>query len=526
MHLTADHSAVLILGIPIDNVDFLEAVERIFSLVEAYQRDRQARYVATVNVDFMVNTLAWQSENHRHPELLFTLRQADLVTADGMPIIWLSKLLGAPLKERVTGADLVPRLAEEAARRKKSIYFLGGREGIAERAAYRLRKRFSKLIIAGTSSPFVHVAGEELANAEVSDRSIIREINSSGADILLIAFGNPKQEIWFNRNRNKLKVPVTLGIGGTFKFVASTVKRAPVWMQKTGVEWIFRFTQDPKRLWRRYFVGFIKIIYLALPVVFSNCRMKWSYRILRRRKSEFVDYLEFKPDDRTIRCIRLPSVCDQGISSQINRVVDDLANCPSVVLDFAMVGYIDVITLASFVSMIRGARRLGVAFFLIGVSPSVKNYMIVNRIWEFFSEKMCQSPADLVNRLLESSTSTSLRYSFQIYPPIPNQPGFIELNLLGQLDGHQLQEIGTDMLLKQVGDQNCLINLQFCTFIDSTGIGFLVRIRKKLERGGKACCLCNLAENIRQALRVVKLDKFFPILPDLPEAKRLLRARV
>ncbi len=118
-----NHDIVVILGIPVDNLTMEETVERIFAMIEAYAKDGRPRQVATVNVDFLVNTHSWGLKHTRHPELLDILRRADLVTPDGMPIVWASKLLGTPLKERVTGADLVPRLAEEAARRQKIALF-------------------------------------------------------------------------------------------------------------------------------------------------------------------------------------------------------------------------------------------------------------------------------------------------------------------------------------------------------------------------------------------------------------------
>ncbi len=139
------HDTIAILGIPIDNLTMEETVERIFAMIEAYANDGRPRQVATVNVDFVVNTLSWRLSRIRHPELLDILRRADLVTADGMPIVWTSKLLRTPLKERVTGADLVPRLAEEAAKRQKSIYFLGGLGDVGKKAAELLRGSLSRL---------------------------------------------------------------------------------------------------------------------------------------------------------------------------------------------------------------------------------------------------------------------------------------------------------------------------------------------------------------------------------------------
>ena len=120
--MSMSYNSIAILGIPIENLNIDETVEHIFAMIDAYNRDKRPRQVATVNVDFVVNTLTWRLKYVRHPELLDILRRADLVTADGMPIVWTSKLLGVPLKDRVTGADLVPKLTQEAARRQKSIY--------------------------------------------------------------------------------------------------------------------------------------------------------------------------------------------------------------------------------------------------------------------------------------------------------------------------------------------------------------------------------------------------------------------
>ena len=366
MQKTDNYDDVLLLGIPINNLDFRESVSRIIAMTEEFKVDQRSRYVATVNVDFMVNTLAWNDDAHRHPELLNTLRNADMVTADGMPIVWSSRLLGSSLRDRVTGADLVPGLAEQAAEKRKSIYFLGGREGIAKKAAGILKAQFPSLSIAGTSSPFVHVTGEELGDAMDNDEQIIRDINNSGADILLIAFGNPKQEIWYNRNRNRLKIPVTLGIGGTFEFIASTVKRAPIWMRKSGVEWIYRITQDPKRLWKRYLVGFFKIICMVLPVVLDNYLRKMRFKILGIKNNAPCDSLEFQAHDGLINIIRLQSNCNNGTFNQIEGAISNLSECKAIVLDFSAVHYVDPVALSYFVSLLKKIDRSGIRSYVMG----------------------------------------------------------------------------------------------------------------------------------------------------------------
>jgi len=238
----------ILLGIPVDNLDLKKAMNRIMTMVDKYKIDGRKRLVATANVDFIVN--AHDKKDIKNPNgLLSILRKADMVTADGMPLVWLSRLLGHPLKERVTGADMVPALAEKAAAEGKSIYLFGGQGNSAKRTAQILKARHPKLKIAGYSAPYIDM------DDHIENKIEIARINITEPDILLIALGNPKQEVWFDRYKKYIRVPVSMGIGGTFEFISGQTNRAPQWMQKTGVEWLYRMTQDPKRLIRRYAKG-------------------------------------------------------------------------------------------------------------------------------------------------------------------------------------------------------------------------------------------------------------------------------
>jgi exopolysaccharide biosynthesis WecB/TagA/CpsF family protein len=139
----------------------------------------------------------------------------------------------------------VPALASRAGDEGLSIFLLGGAEGVARQAAERLQMLNPGLRIAGTAAPFVHTDGPGLVAGLQDDAAIVDRINASGADILLVGMGNPKQELWFNRNRGRLRVPVSIGVGGTFEFITGAVRRAPPWIQRLNLEWVFRITQDP-----------------------------------------------------------------------------------------------------------------------------------------------------------------------------------------------------------------------------------------------------------------------------------------
>jgi exopolysaccharide biosynthesis WecB/TagA/CpsF family protein len=255
--LIPSRSEVLLFGIPFAQLSLEETLSVIFERLESPSEGRgDTAYIATVNIQFIFNIFKRCQLEVKQVELLEILRQAFLVTADGMPLVWLSRLLGCPLPERVAGSDLVPRLVERAAQTGKSVFFLGGAPGVALDASLLLKKQFPSLKVAGVASPFLSVTGEGL----LDDQSpLLQEINASSADILLIGFGNPKQEIWFNLVRDQLSVKVAIGVGGTFNFITGKVSRAPLWMQKISMEWLFRFFQEPQRLWKRYLLDILPL---------------------------------------------------------------------------------------------------------------------------------------------------------------------------------------------------------------------------------------------------------------------------
>jgi N-acetylglucosaminyldiphosphoundecaprenol N-acetyl-beta-D-mannosaminyltransferase len=225
-----------ILGIPVDKLDTEAALKRLDEFIQT----GRFHQVATANVDFLINAM-------QDRELREILRQADLVTPDGMPVVWASQMLGFALPERVTGADLVPKLAAMAAEKGYRIYMLGALSEVAQRARQRLIEAYPTLQIVGCVSPDVKPL------LAMDSETLLRDICAAQPDILLVAFGNPKQEKWIHLHRERLcHIPVCMGVGGTFDFLAGKTSRAPMWMQRYGLEWLYRLAQEPKRLWQRY----------------------------------------------------------------------------------------------------------------------------------------------------------------------------------------------------------------------------------------------------------------------------------
>ena len=182
-----------------------------------------------------------------------------MVVADGMPIVWVSKLMKCPLPCRIAGADLFFRLCTLACERGYTFYFLGSTKDALGRIRIHLKAKFPSLKIAGVYSPPYKDIFSATENAE-----ILKKINEVKPDILWVGMTAPKQEKWIYHNSDKIDTKVAIGVGAVFDFVSGAVHRAPVWMQKMGLEWLFRFIQEPRRMWRRYLIGNTIFIWLVI----------------------------------------------------------------------------------------------------------------------------------------------------------------------------------------------------------------------------------------------------------------------
>lgn len=235
----------------VDNISMIEATNKI----EEFINGNKKTYVVAINVDVVMKI-------EKDDFLKKITDNADLVLADGKPLIWISKLKKKPIKEKISGSDLVPKLCEIAAQKGYSIFILGGKDGIAAIAKERLEKNYKKIKIAGTYAPPVGFENDEKELDKIN-----KMISKVKPDLLFVCLGCPKQEKWIYININKYDAKVSICAGATVDFLAGNVKRAPKWMSNHGLEWFYRFLQEPKRLFKRYFIDDIKIIKLI-----------WKYR--------------------------------------------------------------------------------------------------------------------------------------------------------------------------------------------------------------------------------------------------------
>ena len=217
-----------IMGVGFDSLTLSEAVDRAEALIS----ERRAAYVVTPNPEIVMT--CWEN-----PDAMEAVQNADLVLPDGVGVVYGAKILGTPLKGKLPGIDFATELMRRMASRGGRVYLLGAKPGVAEMAGERMRQQFPGLIVCGTHDGYFQ-----------DDAPIIEAINALQPDLLLVCLGAPKQELWMHRNRPVLKVGLMAGLGGSLDVFAGTVKRAPVFFQKFGLEWFYRLVKEPWRFKR------------------------------------------------------------------------------------------------------------------------------------------------------------------------------------------------------------------------------------------------------------------------------------
>jgi len=489
---------VIILGVPVDNLTMAEALDQFEAFVESGRMNGRSHQVVTVNADFVKNGL-------RDPELRFLLQDADLATADGMPLVWGARLLNVPLKGRLAGADLVPRLAERAAQKGYSIFLLGGAPGVAKLAAQKLQACYPGLKIAGLLAPPVSSVLE-------MDNSILETIRAARPDILLVAFGNPKQEKWIGMYKKQLCVPVMMGVGGTLDFVAGMTHRAPGWMQRSGLEWLFRLIQEPGRLWRRYFSDMV--MFGAFFI-----RQWW----VMRRGGAYADMLPaadlvLASHTAIIRVAGSLTVANYGTFNSL--VEQALATTPSILVNMAEMRFVDSAAIGSLVHFAKRARDAGGELALVQVPRAIRTALSMLRLIEFLTiyptmeAALGAAPAgDRVTAPAPAGASNS-RAAFAHVGATP----WMVVKAARRLDATTAPDmirIGTDSLAQH---RYLIVDLSDTVILTSAGLSALAHLNRLAQEQHGALRVTGCSTDVMQVIRMVRFDKVLALYRDVGSA--------
>jgi N-acetylglucosaminyldiphosphoundecaprenol N-acetyl-beta-D-mannosaminyltransferase len=472
---------LIILGIPIDDLAMPEALERVDEFIAIGRATGKSHQIATVNADFVVKSLG-------DPELRLILQEADLATADGMPLVWGARLLGVPLEGRVTGADLVPALAERAARNGYSLYLLGAAPGIAQRAGAILQAQHPQLKIVGMYSPPNKTVLE-------MDEAVVENIRAVKPDILLVAFGNPKQEKWISMHARTLHVPAMIGVGGTLDFIAGATRRAPAWMQTRGLEWIHRLLQEPRRLWKRYVVDLFGFGYFF-------ARQWWA---LRKRGAPVAAL----PSAEMMLVNQTPILGVAGNLDTTNALAFShaieraLALRAYVIVNLERATFIDSRGMGALVGGAKHARDAGGDLVLVGAPPQIKHALELARLDKFFE--------------LHDSVARALPR--QVAPRAPETRGaWTIIPAPRRFDATTAPEFLEHHLARLAHHPRVILDFAGTIFLASAGMAALIKLDRQAKQAGGGLRIAGCSDDVLRVLKLTKLENVLAIFPNTNDA--------
>jgi N-acetylglucosaminyldiphosphoundecaprenol N-acetyl-beta-D-mannosaminyltransferase len=474
---------VILLCAPIDNLNSQETLARIEEFIHTGRRTGKTHQIATVNADFVVKALA-------DPELRQLLQEVDMATADGMPLVWGARLLGTPFEERVAGADLVPALAEISARKRFSMFFLGAAPGVAARAAEILRAQYPGLNVVGIISP-------PPSSLLEMDPAIVEAIKNAKPDILLVAFGNPKQEKWIGMYGRELGVPVMMGVGGTFDFIAGQTKRAPLWMQQIGLEWLFRLLQEPRRLWKRYVVD--------LATFGSFFVRQWWITRQKPVPAPLLPQTEVMLIDQVAVLNIIGRVDFSNSLSVTQRGYEALAATPHLIVNLEQATFLDSTGVGAFVGLAKRAREEGGSLKLAAVPEAVMKVFTMLQLNHFF-EFIPHIQAGLGTSHLPPIKPGEQVGKWHVYP-LPRR--------FDAENGPDILAACTHLLQTT---PYLILDFKDTVFLSSAGLAVVLNLNRLAGEQGGALRLAACSDDVYQVIKMVRFDKVFTIFRDLATA--------
>lgn len=465
---------IALLGVAFDNLTLREAVGRIEEMIVS----GRSHHVVTANVDFLVQA-------RRDSELRRILLNAPLVLCDGTPLVWASRLFGNPLPERVAGADVVPELIRMAAKKNHRVFFLGTTEEANTRAIAGLRAQFPGLEISHYSPPFRSLL-------EMDDAEMIRRIRAARPDLLFVAFGCPKAEKWLARHHPELGVPVAIGVGGTIDFLAGRLKRAPLWMQRGGVEWIHRLCQEPRRLFRRYAAD---LWHFGGAMVRQWWAMKWH--VGAKKTSARTAAIQSGPTWQRIKAAAsLNKDSIQRDAARWNEIARAARHC---LLELAETKWIDSTGLAVLVHLKKQLHRSGRQLILLSPSAPLRRALKAMQLEDFF---------EVATDALEARRVIQARLRDQY--SLPGGDSTSLLVWLGEIpatDAEQIWQCTQAAIHRaQSTAKLWIIDLAAVRFMDGAGVNLLLRSVESASACGICLRFSYPSARVRDVLRASNLE--------------------
>jgi N-acetylglucosaminyldiphosphoundecaprenol N-acetyl-beta-D-mannosaminyltransferase len=487
------YASKALLGIPIHGYSTEQLIDQCVALINKPET-LQPHYVTEINSELISQVYGWRSCSNPNPELLRILRTNDINLSGTHFLNYLSRFLGSPLPSQIKMDQFFVQLCKALGAREKGVFFLGLEALDNKDLLLHLHEAFPGLRIVGMSSPAIFVEGENLVNESQLDILLTEQINTSSADVLIINLESPKQELWFERTRHLLKVPLVIGAGKSLN---------PI------IHPYFNESSSESNLNQMFksFLSCTKLITLTFPLIFYHQINRLICKVCSGKKSDgsiVKDPQLFISSSRTVTVIPLPVQIDEKNAKLIEQHFEEIIANNVFIFDFRDVLHIQPEGFSVFITIWMKQKKEKKELYSYCISPDIKLLMKFHRVWDLFEGTACSSSNSLIARLTHEDTS-------MFYDTIYQQNSSVIIRFFGALDDNLDYEAYYKKLLPIIAEKTCIIDFSFCTLVDNTGFSFLLSLQKELLAQHRQLILSSLSSSLKRQFRNANTYSLFSI---------------
>ena len=503
------HTHLAIFGIPVSNDTLENMVEKCTAEITTSTHGKDLFHVTTISCSLISRCYALRITRVNQPEILAIARKANVTLAPSRFLKIILRLLGSATADPVTASELFLGLCHSLGLREKGIFILGGAERNTKTTAVSLHDDFHGLRLVGIATPLIFTEGEDLINSHERDVLLIEQINASNADMLVVNLGSPKQELWFERVRHHLMVPLVFTVGdalkkiGINKEIAKPSSNGDQQNDQSEPDkgigyWIkrgFRALRDS-----------LKITWMAFPLVIYHTINRSVFQWIYETNTSTVipnNTQLFLSAQRSVAFITLPPLIDASNAAALQHRFDEAASHDILVFNFREVRHIQPEGFYLLINAWQRRHQHNKEIYAFCISSDLKALMKVHRTWDFFKDTICDSAESLMARISQRGELTAL------YDTFTQQGELVVISLLGAVDNRVDFDAYLRKLTPIIGLKDCVLDLSYCTFIDNSGFAFLLTLRKQLQSQDRRLILRSVNRTLRRQFQTADIEMLF-----------------
>lgn len=492
---------IAILGIPVTNETLFEMVLECLKRIQE-NKSTGCSYHCTVSPTMIATCYGYFPSSVARPEILSTIRHADLSSSSGSFLKQLASLLGSVTAPSYTTPDLILSLCRALGDKKMGVFLLGKDEKKTKSEAIAIHDKCNQIRLVGIASPPIFIKGEELIHSQERDALLIEQINASRADVLFVNLGEVAQELWLERTRRHLTVPLIILVGDSLDYFEKTPPLITMKGHDQEVALPLPKAKSPKVEASPSFLQQLKLVWMAIPLILYHTASRLRHHYFApQKKSKAVSEasLLFLSAHHSIPLIALPRFIGPANVPTLMQKFEDSANHDTLIMDFQNVWHIQPEGFYFIMQTWLKFKEKNKGIYALGVTAWVQNLMKFHRSWDLFKNSVCHSAEDLLSRVQAEGRTT-------FYDSFSQTENLVTVSLLGVLDHKVDLEDYMKKLIPIIDSRNCCLNFNYCSFIDNSGFAFLLNLRKHLRGQQHTLTFTSISPSLQKQFKEASVD--------------------